>query len=204
MKRNFEHENATVYLSNIKYVKDDVAYEKFDDQPVLELSEIRLIEQKGPVSNFSGNINVYDIVFNCGNYKDDSIYGIYPDKKVIIRVRFDNWYIDDDYIIKCIKDMLKSIDSSDEVPVTFKRHEIDKVAKAFSYREYYKTVDASKQAYETYIAGLEHGNYKTVDASKQVYEAYIAGLEHGKNISGKSDKNNATYANGAGYKTPEL
>lgn len=89
-------------------------------------------------------MSTYDLIFNVGSlYKPEGvknclrfcIHGTYFYKKVIFRIKFSDYCIEESFIANALKDMLEYCMKT--LNYQFKNGTVDDTVKAFRYRHYY-------------------------------------------------------------------
>lgn len=142
IQRDFRDGNATIHLHNIIYEDNNTVINELPEDAVLELSKIKEVEYSPSSGGMSTGMSTYDLVFNIGTmYQENSfgtyfcIPGVYINKKMIIRIKFSDYCIQESFIGYALKDMLKYCHNT--LNYQFKKDTIDNVVKAFRYRHYY-------------------------------------------------------------------
>ena len=144
IKRDFSNGNANIHLHNIIYEDKDKVVKDLPEDPVLVLSKIKEVDYLPSSGGLSTGMSTYDLIFNVGNlyesegtlfYKRFCIPGTYFYKKVIFRIKFSDYCIEESFIENALKDMLEYCMKT--LNYQFKNGTIDDTVKAFRFRHYY-------------------------------------------------------------------
>lgn len=144
IKRDFNYGNANIHLYNIIYEDKDKIVNDLPEDAVLELSKIKEVDYLPSSGGMSTGMSTYDLIFNVGHlYEPEGtlfckrfcIPGTYLYKKVIFRIKFSDYCINESFIENALQDLLKYCMTT--LNYEFKNGTIDDTINAFTYRHYY-------------------------------------------------------------------
>lgn len=146
IKRDFSNGNANIHLHNIIYEDKDKVVHDLPEDAVLVLSKIKEVDYSPSSGGLSTGMSTYDLIFNVGHlcdpttkstlfYKRFCIPGTYFYKKVIFRIKFSDYCIEESFIVNALKDMLEYCMLT--LNYQFKNGTVDDTVKAFRFRHYY-------------------------------------------------------------------